>query len=272
MEELFPMEWLENLERDGFLFDLVAPQESHDQYSEAAFRATEHWVQMERVEIILEQPTPSPTPVPSIIEKKSRKRSPTKSKSSGKRKASSDADDSEDNSDATPPIETNRATPAKLYRPDNRNEMQSFPTTCVMDWKHVLYNLLVENHNSPDGNTILVPCQVESNGELKSGFYINADHDPKKRLAEIYALHIRKDDLVKMDVDSSLRDDLYRYYLRCALQLMTKYFQKAGPWTYLFDGTPLFVPNETIHDAASRLKTLETRQRRRKKNRSATES
>src|SRR4051794_24763372 len=52
-------------------------------------------------------------------------------------------------------------------------KMERFST--VKDWKHVLYNLLVDNHNNPSNNFVY-PISV--NG--KSGFAFNNEMNPTK--------------------------------------------------------------------------------------------
>eukprot|EP01119_Soliformovum_irregulare_P010052 TRINITY_DN2441_c0_g1_i1.p1 TRINITY_DN2441_c0_g1~~TRINITY_DN2441_c0_g1_i1.p1 ORF type:complete len:131 (-),score=25.83 TRINITY_DN2441_c0_g1_i1:405-797(-) len=65
--------------------------------------------------------------------------------------------------------------------------MQPFPSDQT-DWKKVLYNLLVQNHNHPSKENPIYPIEVEVAGETKKGFAINAGNvDPRKFLAELYA-------------------------------------------------------------------------------------
>jgi len=140
--------------------------------------------------------------------------------------------------------------------------MEPFPDHRVVHWKYVLYNLLVEHYNSDDKNTLAVPCEVTKSGKSLKGFSLNQAHDPKKRLAELYSLYVRKEDLASEDYSSPFIQDLYKYYLRCALQLMNKFFIKAGPWTYLYDEVILFVPEEDLNAAEMRLRFLEGKRKR----------
>lgn len=142
------------------------------------------------------------------------------------------------------------------------NRMEPFPDHRVVHWKYVLYNLLVENYNSDDKNTLAVPCEVSKNGKSLQGFTLNQALDPKKRLAELYSLYVRKEDITTEDYSSPFVQDLYKYYLRCALQLMTKFFVKAGPWTYLYDDVTLFIPDEDLNSAEMRLRFLEGKKKR----------
>eukprot|EP01119_Soliformovum_irregulare_P008213 TRINITY_DN2130_c0_g1_i1.p1 TRINITY_DN2130_c0_g1~~TRINITY_DN2130_c0_g1_i1.p1 ORF type:complete len:263 (+),score=22.99 TRINITY_DN2130_c0_g1_i1:66-854(+) len=135
--------------------------------------------------------------------------------------------------------------------------MQKFLPSETADWKHVLYNLLVENHNQVDKNTLLIPCQAMFKGKLCHGFHINSAIDSKKLLAELYAFHLKGIRLTETNVE----EGIYKKYLRSALQLISKYFSNAGPGTYVYGKVPLFVPNEAIQDAAVRLRSLDTRQR-----------
>jgi len=140
--------------------------------------------------------------------------------------------------------------------------MEPFPAHRVVHWKYVLYNLLIEHYNSDDKNTLAVPCEVSKNGKTLKGFSLNQALDPKKRLAELYSLYVRKEDLASEDYSSPFIQDLYKYYLRCALQLMNKFFIKAGPWTYLYDEVILFVPEEDLNAAEMRLRFLEGKKKR----------
>jgi len=140
--------------------------------------------------------------------------------------------------------------------------MEPFPAHRVVHWKYVLYNLLVENYNSKDRNTLVIPCEVTVKGKLVKGFSLNQALDPKKRLAELYSLYVRKEDLASEDYSNPFIQDLYKYYLRCALQLMNKFFIKAGPWTYLYDEVILFIAEENLASAEMRLRFLEGKKKR----------
>jgi len=151
-------------------------------------------------------------------------------------------------------------SPKKTHR---GKSMEQFPAHRVVHWKYVLYNLLVENYNSEDKNTLVMPCEVNVKGKMMKGFSLNQALDPKKRLAELYSLYVRKEDLASEDYSSPFIQDLYKYYLRCALQLMNKFFIKAGPWTYLYDEIILFIADEDLATAEMRLRFLEGKKKRR---------
>jgi hypothetical protein len=46
---------------------------------------------------------------------------------------------------------------------------------------------------------------------------------------------------------------------------MSKYFEKKDKYTYLYDDTPLFVPNESLEQAAVRIRGMATRSRKKRK-------
>jgi len=141
--------------------------------------------------------------------------------------------------------------------------MESFPHDKVKDWKHVIYNLLVENHNSETKETLVQPVEISVDGRLRRGFTFNENMDPAKRLPELYALHIRKAQLEKEDQNSVFVQDLYKFYLRACYQLLSQYFERNGQWTYLYceEAGPLFIPNENLEQAEARLRQLGTRRR-----------
>jgi hypothetical protein len=159
--------------------------------------------------------------------------------------------------------------PMKRLKCETKQRMDSFPPAQVSDWKHVLYNLLVENHNSGDDqNTLLKPVEVMVAGQLKRGFRINPAMQPRQLLAEMYATHVRKESLHgSQGLKPVLLQDLYKHYLRAAYQLMSKYFNKVDQWTYVYGDIPLFVSGETLAEASDRLKLLDTKQRRQQKRR-----
>lgn len=93
-------------------------------------------------------------------------------------------------------------------------QMESFLPEQVSDWKHAIYNFLVENHNSADKNTLVIPCIIEEGGHVRHGFILNPELDPKRRIAELYALHVRKAPLNIQKENSAFVEDIYRYYHR----------------------------------------------------------
>jgi hypothetical protein len=136
-------------------------------------------------------------------------------------------------------------------------QMQKFEK--VDDWKHVLYNLLVDGYNNPKDRIVY---EVESGGEV-IGFAFDSSKEPEKRIAELYALHLRGASLETEDQSCVFVQDLYKVYLRSAYQLMAKYFTRdsTNKYTYLYDTVPLFVKGDSLETAAERLKKVETRQR-----------
>jgi len=90
--------------------------------------------------------------------------------------------------------------------------MDVFPPSGINDFKHVLYNLLVENHNSPLTCSFLQPYSYvdEKTGKKKEGFRFNSMENPDKKLPELYAHHIKKARLDWEDSSSVFIQDLYR--------------------------------------------------------------
>jgi len=141
----------------------------------------------------------------------------------------------------------------------------SFPPESLQDFKHVLYNLLVEHHNNPSSSTFLQPCTLEEGRVIRHGFRFNSRQNPEKKLPELYAQHIRKARLDCEDQSSVFIQDLYKYYLRACVELLSKYFEKRDKYTYLYDDIPLFVPGETLEQAEDRIKTMKTRARKKRR-------
>lgn len=149
--------------------------------------------------------------------------------------------------------------------PYNPNAMEGFPMAKVNDFKKVLYNLLVESHNNPGKSNLVTPWNVTQHGNTKHGFKFNPAQDPDKRLAELYAQHIRKGRLDTCDQNSVFIQDLYKFYLRACVELLSKYFEKIDRHTYAYDDIPLFIPGGSMADAETRIKAMKTRARRNKK-------
>jgi len=142
--------------------------------------------------------------------------------------------------------------------------MEKFPLDKVSDFKHVIYNLLVDHHNSPELVPFIEPVQIVLDGEVRSGFRFPEPYNPEKRLPELYAQHIRQARLDLENQDSIFIQDLYKFYLRAVLELLAKYFEKCDKYTFLDDDAPLFVPNTCLKEAEARMKTMRTRARKRK--------
>jgi len=143
-------------------------------------------------------------------------------------------------------------------------KMESFSSDQVLDFKRVVYNLLVENFNDPTNCTFVKPISVQvAPGFVKEGFQFNDAENPEKKLPELYAQHIRKAPLDKENQSSVFIQDLYKFYLRSCLELLSKYFDKKDKYTFLYDDISLFVPNGTLEDAEERISRMSTRQRKR---------
>jgi hypothetical protein len=154
----------------------------------------------------------------------------------------------------------------------NYRRMKPFPAPFINDFKHVLYNLLVENHNNPLTCSFLQPFSVtDKSGKTKHGFRFPSIGNPEKKLAELYAQHIRKARLEWAPVSNVFVEDLYRFYFRAVLELISKYFEKVDHLTYLYDQVPLFVPNESLKDAEARLNSMNSRSRNKRKAKNTTE-
>jgi len=137
--------------------------------------------------------------------------------------------------------------------------MRKFPSNEIGDLKHVIYNLLVDNHNDPD-HCKRVTC-FSKNGRL--GFQFNSLENPEKFVPEMYAFHLRGQCLEQQQKGSVLIQDLYKFYLRACVELLSKYFEKVDKWSYLYfcTGLPLFVPNEDLSEARNRLMRMKSRSR-----------
>jgi len=148
-------------------------------------------------------------------------------------------------------------------------KMASFEPDQVVDFKHLIYNLLVESFNNPEQETFVIPCTVEvASGVYRDGFQFNESMNPDKRLPELYAQHIRKADLQLENQESVFIQDLYKFYLRACLELLAKYFEKRDKYTFLYDDIPLFVPGDTLEQAEMRMSKMGTRQRKHKRTQS----
>jgi len=155
--------------------------------------------------------------------------------------------------------------PPNDHDTDGQIIANSFPQESLQDFKHVLYNLLAEYHNNPSASTFLQPCTMEEDGVARQGFRFNSRQNPEKKLPELYAQHIRKARLDCEDQSSVFIQDLYKYYLRACVELLSKYFEKRDKYTYLYDDIPLFVPGETLDQAEERIKTMKTRARKKRR-------
>lgn len=152
-----------------------------------------------------------------------------------------------------------------LQPQSGRQLMASFPPEKVNDFKHVIYNLLVDNFNNPQKNSFVQPCTLDENGTIRHGFCFNENDNPEKKLPELYAQHIRKARLDQEDISSVFVHDLYKFYLRASVELLSKYFEKRDKYTYLYEDVPLFVPGGTLEQAEERIRNMKTRARKKRK-------
>eukprot|EP01117_Protostelium_nocturnum_P002839 TRINITY_DN1375_c0_g1_i1.p1 TRINITY_DN1375_c0_g1~~TRINITY_DN1375_c0_g1_i1.p1 ORF type:complete len:304 (-),score=83.54 TRINITY_DN1375_c0_g1_i1:115-1026(-) len=158
--------------------------------------------------------------------------------------------------------------PMKLKSP-KVERMEQFPLDQVSDFKHVIYNLLVEYHNNPETASVafVQPLTLEENGQIRYGFMFNQKQNPEKKLPELYAYHIRKAKLELEDPNSIFIQDLYKFYLRASLELLSKYFEKRGKYMFLYEDLPLFRIGNTLEEAEERIRNMRTRARMMKRKR-----
>eukprot|EP01118_Nematostelium_gracile_P016039 TRINITY_DN655_c0_g1_i1.p1 TRINITY_DN655_c0_g1~~TRINITY_DN655_c0_g1_i1.p1 ORF type:complete len:264 (+),score=58.75 TRINITY_DN655_c0_g1_i1:472-1263(+) len=177
----------------------------------------------------------------------------------------SDGSDSDLDSD---PLRANSPTEEMLKATipiiERRPIMEKFPLDKVSDFKHVIYNLLVDHHNDPELVPFIEPVSILLDGEQRTGFRFPETYAPEKKLPELYAQHIRRARLDLEHQDSIFIQDLYKFYLRAVLELLAKYFEKCDKYTFLDDDAPLFIPGTSIKEAEARMKTMRTRARKRK--------
>lgn len=144
-------------------------------------------------------------------------------------------------------------------------EAPKFPEEELNDFKHVLYNLLAEHHNNPTSSDFVIPVELKEKATVRTGFKFNSRLSPDKLLPELYARHIRKARLDLEDSSSVFTHDLYKYYLRASIELLSKYFEKKERHTYFYVDQPLFKPGDTLEKAEVRIKNMRSRSRKRKR-------
>lgn len=169
------------------------------------------------------------------------------------------------NSPPLPSLKEEEPAIPKKQPPPGWKMMEKFPPDKVTDFKHVIYNLLVDNHNQLGESSFIRPCIIEENGVMRTGFCFNEGTNPEKKLPELYAKHIRKCRLDLEDDSSILIQDLYKYYMRACVELLSKYFEKLDKYTYLDDDVQLFIANGSLEDAEKRIKNMPTRSRKKKR-------
>jgi len=160
------------------------------------------------------------------------------------------------------------SSPISSYDEGDRVEkMEKFPNDKVTDFKHVIYNLLVDAYNAGNPSDHLVyPCTVEMSEKVRNGFQFNDNMDPERRIPELYGHHIHQSRLEHENQQSPFIQDIYKYYLRAGVELLSKYFEKCGRFTFLYDEeTPLFIPGGALRDAEQRMKKMRTRARKRER-------
>lgn len=140
-----------------------------------------------------------------------------------------------------------------------------FEQSSISNFKHVMYNLLAQAHLDPNGIHLVEPITLTINGRDRKGFRFNGLLEPEKRLAELYAFHIHKRALDQEQMADVFIQDLYRFYARSCVELLSKYFQKLDRFTYIYEEEPLFQPGETLIEAKERLSRLQTRSRKPRK-------
>jgi len=152
----------------------------------------------------------------------------------------------------------------KVHEPKaHTTKMEKFSIEQVKDFKHVVYNLLVEHHNS--GGGICEPIKiVGKKGVTREGFRFKEKENPEKKLPELYSFHVRGAKLENASQESILIQDLYKFYLRCCLELLSKYFERYDDrYTFLYDDIPLFVEHGTLKESEMRIKNMRSRARKR---------
>jgi len=167
-----------------------------------------------------------------------------------------------------PPPHTTDPTldPKNVNVVQNTKCMERFPLEGVNNFKHVIYNLLVDYHNTHSSKSLVKPCQLKDReGELREGFCFNESECPEKKIAELYAKYIRKTNIEIEDQSSVIIQDIYKFYLRACTELLSKYFQKVDKYTYLYDDSPLFKPGGSLFEAEIRIKNMKSLNRIKKR-------
>jgi hypothetical protein len=81
--------------------------------------------------------------------------------------------------------------PAKVEAVETREQkliLDKFPVELVNSFKHVIYNMLVDNHNYPDKYQSVMPCYVLYDGEMKTGFFFSDYRGTDVIMAELYSI------------------------------------------------------------------------------------
>jgi len=150
--------------------------------------------------------------------------------------------------------------------------MKMFGQDDTTDFKRVLYNMLVLEHNKKVNQKnrtdpwFLSQISLNYLGSTKNGFCFNREIDPMKTMAELYAFYLRSERLDVLDISSLLVQDLYKFYARSCVELLRKYFIKIDDYTYLYadNNLPLFVAEETLEQATKRIKKITPKKSRKR--------
>jgi len=138
-------------------------------------------------------------------------------------------------------------------------QRRKFPENQIKNMKHVIYNLLVDGLENTGENVLVKPI-VE--GGLHRGFELVNGETTKRKLAELYAFHVRKVNLLFENEHSLAIRDLYKFYTRDCLQLMSKYFERKGRDKFYYIDIPLYVENDTLEKAEDRILMMRTKDRK----------
>jgi hypothetical protein len=137
-------------------------------------------------------------------------------------------------------------------------QMDKFDEDSITNFKQVLYNILVEQHNHPQNDPLIQQFQIsDKHGNLKYGMAFNTNLFPEKALAELYSTHARRADLTKEDPSCIFIQDIYKFYYRACEQLLAKYFEKTEKYKWIYSSDlPLFVEGSTLEEADQRIKRI----------------
>jgi len=87
-------------------------------------------------------------------------------------------------------MEVEVPVPSKVFSNSAKEEMSKFPDESVVDFKRLIYNLLVENYNNPSTSIFIKPVSVEVFGVIRYGFKFNEKEDPEKKNFQNYMQNI----------------------------------------------------------------------------------
>eukprot|EP01119_Soliformovum_irregulare_P000624 TRINITY_DN10448_c0_g1_i1.p1 TRINITY_DN10448_c0_g1~~TRINITY_DN10448_c0_g1_i1.p1 ORF type:complete len:284 (-),score=69.58 TRINITY_DN10448_c0_g1_i1:110-961(-) len=148
-----------------------------------------------------------------------------------------------------------------------QQRMTMFTSAQLTDFKHVIYNLLVEGFNSGwnPNTSLILELNMIVQGRRRTGFRFNPHLDPDKKMAELYAEHVKMARLDLENQTSIFIQDIYKYYLRACVELLGKYFQKVDKYRYLYkEDVPLFIVGGSLKEAEDRMRQLTSHNRKRR--------